>query len=70
MFLEIFCSNSKVAGVSINLPHGHAWSAVAMSGLVLLVATWNFWISYKNGYAGLLILHWLLLLNPWFIVEM
>ena len=70
MFLEIFCSNSKVAGVSINLLHGDVWSTVVMSGLVLLVATWNFWISYKNGYAGLLILHWLLLLNPWFIVEM
>ena len=26
--------------------------------------------SYKNGYAGLLVLHLLLLLNPWFIVEM
>ena len=28
-----------------------------MSGLVLLTATWNCWISYKNGYAGLLVLH-------------
>ena len=28
------------------------------------------WSSYKNGYAGLLVLHLLLLLNPWFIVEM
>ena len=27
-----------------------------MSGLVLLVATWNCWISYKNGYTGLLVL--------------
>ena len=25
-----------------------------MSGLVLLFATWNCWISYRNGYAGLL----------------
>ena len=25
-----------------------------MSGLVLLVATWNCWISYRNGYVGLL----------------
>ena len=24
-----------------------------MSELVLLVATWNCWISYRNGYAGL-----------------
>ena len=30
--------------------------AVAMSGLVLLVTTWNFWIRYKNSYAGLLAL--------------
>ena len=41
-----------------------------MSGLVLLVATWNCWISYKNGYAGLLVLHLLPLMNPWLIVEM
>ena len=26
--------------------------------------------SYKNGYAGLLVLHLLLLLNPWLIIEM
>ena len=38
-----------------------------MSGLVLLVATWNFWISYKNRYVELLVLHLLPLLNPWFI---
>ena len=30
----------------------------------------NFWLSYKNRYAGLLVLHLLPLLNPWFIVEM
>ena len=40
-----------------------------MSGLVLLVATWNCWISYRNGYVGLLVLHLLRLLNPWLIVE-
>ena len=40
-----------------------------MSGLVLLVPTWNCWISYKNGYARLLVLNSLLFLNPWFIVE-
>ena len=27
-----------------------------MSGLVFLVVAWNCWISYKNGYAGLLAL--------------
>ena len=36
----------------------------------LLVATWNCWISYRNGYVGLLVLHLLPLLNPWHIVEM
>ena len=39
-------------------------------GLVLLVATWNCWISYRNGYVGLLVLHLRPLLNPWLIVEM
>ena len=56
--------------ISINLPYGHAWNTVVMSGLVLLVATWNCWISYKNEYAGLLVLHLLPLLNYWLIVEM
>ena len=41
-----------------------------MPGLVLLVATWNCWISYKNRYAGQLVLHLLPLLNPWLIIEM
>ena len=40
-----------------------------MSGLVLLVATWNCWTTYKNGYAGLLVLYLLPLLNPLSIVE-
>ena len=52
------------------LPYGLAWNTFVISGLVLLVATWICWINYKNGYAGLLVLHSLLLLNPWFIVEM
>ena len=41
-----------------------------MSGLVLLVATWSCWISYRNGYVRLLVLHFLPLLNPWHIVKM
>ena len=52
----------EVALIYINLPFDHAWNTV-MSGLVLLVATWNCWISYKKRYAGLLVLHLLLLLN-------
>ena len=43
--------------ISLNLPCGHVWNTVVMSGLVLLVATWNCWISYKNGYRGLLVPH-------------
>ena len=52
-----------------NLPYGLAWNFIVISGLVLLVVTWICWISYKNGYAGLLVLHSVLLLNPW-LVEM
>ena len=49
----------------------HAWArAVVMPGLVLLVATWNCKISYKIGYAGLLVLHLLPLLKRWPIIEM
>ena len=48
--LRLFC-------ISVNLPYGHAWNTVVMSELMLLVATWNCWMSYKNGYAGLLLLH-------------
>ena len=40
-----------------------------MSELVLLVATWDCWISSRNEVAGLLVLHLLPLLNPWLIVE-
>ena len=32
------------------------WNTVLTSGLVHLVATWHCLISYKNGYAGLLVL--------------
>ena len=39
-------------------------NTVVMSGPVPLVATWNYWISYKNRYARLLVLHLLHLLNP------
>ena len=60
----------RLHSIYINIPYGHAWNTVVMSELVLLVATWICWISYKNGYARLLVLHSLLLLNPWLIVEM
>ena len=38
--------------LSINLPHGHSWNTVVMTGLVLLVATPNCLISYKNEFIG------------------
>ena len=38
--------------------------------LVPLVASWNCYINYKNGFAGLLVLHLLSPVNPWLIVEM
>ena len=50
--------------------YNHAWNTVVMSGLVLLVATWNCWIGYKNGYAGLSVLRLLPVLNLRLIVEM
>ena len=56
--------------ISINLPYCYAWNTVVMSGLVPLVATWNCWISYINGYAGLMVLQLLSLLNPWLIIEL
>ena len=31
------------------------WNTVIMSGLVLVVATWNCYLSYKNRYVGLLV---------------
>ena len=31
----------RLLGIFINLPYSHVWNTVIMSGLVLLVATWN-----------------------------
>ena len=38
--------------ISIDSPYSHAWNTVVMSGLVLLTASWNFYLSYKNRYKG------------------
>ena len=64
-------SNAKTTSVKIGalihsmnalyLPHGHAWNTLAMSGLGLLVATWNCWINYKNSHEELTTLHLLLI---------
>ena len=43
----------KLVFISINLPYGHAQNTAVMSGLTLLVASWNCTISYKDGYEGL-----------------
>ena len=63
LFLMMLC-------ISINLPYAHAWNTVVMCGLVLLLVRWNCQISYKNEYAGMLVLHLLRLLNRWHIVKM
>ena len=55
--------------ISINLAYGNVWNTVVMSGLVLLFANWNCWISYRNEFAGLLVLHVLPPLNHWLIIE-
>ena len=47
-----------------------AWNTFVMSGLVLLVATGNYWIRYRSGCARLLVLHLLSNLNSWLIVEL
>ena len=49
--------------ISIILPYGHTRNIVIMSGLALLAATWNYYISYKIGYVRPLVLH-LLPLEP------
>ena len=46
----------KLLYLSINLSCGLAWNAVVMYGLMLLAATWNCYISYKNGYVVMLVL--------------
>ena len=60
----------RLLSISVNLPYTHAWNTVAMSWLVPPVVAWDCLINYKNGYAGLLVLHLLPLLNPWCIVKM
>ena len=58
-----FCSPE----VALYLNKSTIWpcmKSVVMSELVLLVATWNCWISHKSGYAGQLVLYLLPLLNP------
>ena len=45
-FLRLRC-------ISKNLPYSHAWNTVVMSGLKVLVASLNNYLSYKNIYVSL-----------------
>ena len=56
--------------IYLNLSYGEAQNIVFLSGLVLLVATWNCQISCKNRYAGLLVIHLLPPLGTQLIVNM
>ena len=40
-----------------------------MSVLMEVIGTWMCWISYRGRYVGILVLHLLLLLNPWLSVS-
>ena len=66
MFYEVFFSEVVLdLYKSTIILHG-----IIMFGLVLLVATWICWISYRNQYVALEVLPMLTLLNPWINVEM
>ena len=43
--------------VSLSLPSGLAWNTIVSSGEVLLITAWICWISCRNRYVGLLVLH-------------
>ena len=60
--LRLFC-------IAINLQYSHVRNTVVTSWLVLQSVKFVRQ-SYKDKDAGLLVLHLLLRLNPWFIVEM
>ena len=48
----------------------YLYKSSTISGLVLVVSTWNCQISYKSRYVGLLVLPLLPLLNPCLIIKM
>ena len=64
MFYKVSFSWGWLLCVSISLPSNHVWNAIVVSGLVVLVATCNCWISNKNRLARLLVLHLLPLFEP------
>ena len=69
MFYRIKEMKRNLFLISINLPYDLTQNTVVMSGLVLLVATWICWISYRNGH-GRTVGPTFAALNPWVIVEM
>ena len=56
--------------ISLNLPYGLTWNTVVLCGQILLAVTWKCWINYIHRYVGLLMLHFLLLLNSWLMFKM
>ena len=65
-----FLSLQRFLWFSINQSYVNVWNTIVKSGLVPLVASWNCYSSYKNEYAGLLVLYLLLFLNRWPILKM
>ena len=43
-------SSVQIFFISKNLPSGFEWNTIVISRLVLLIATWKYWISCKNGW--------------------
>ena len=66
---SIKCFFLRLPFVSINLLFDLAGNTVVMSGLLLLIATWINWISYRNRHVGLFVLHFILLVNSCLIIK-
>ena len=67
--IRVLIHSLRFLFLSITLPSSFAWTTVAMSGLVLLIATWMCRISHRNKYGVLFAPHLLLLLNHLLIVK-
>lgn len=48
LLLKLPLKNWRLHFFTIDLPSGLAWNSVNMSILVLLIAPWIFWKSYRN----------------------
>ena len=60
----------RLLSISINPPYVHLWNTVVTSGAGVTSCYLELLDKLKNESAGLLVLHLLLFLNPWLIVEM